>query len=311
MTRPAEDPGTAFTPRLVRRDPKTLTRLTTNARYMRHEEYQRLVANVRRDGCLTSVPLIYAGAGEHAEGRELILSGNHRCNAAVDAGLTEVDAMLIDEQLTPDQLVAIQLSHNAIAGEDDPATLKQLYEQIDDVDWRGYAGLDDKELDLLDQVSLEGLSEANLDFQTITVVFLPPELDAAKTALDAVGTYAGGAWLAAYRDYNATLDALSSVHAAYQVGNIATALGIVLTVVENHLTDLQAGYLGPDGEPSRKGDTVLETVLGTRTLPVDTAAVLARAVKEAEKRGDTEPGKAWQLLDQLARDYLANAGGDQ
>jgi hypothetical protein len=278
---------------------------------MRHEEYQRLVANVRRDGCLTSVPLIYSGAGEHAEGHELILSGNHRCDAAVDAGLDEIDAMLIDEHLTPDQLVAIQLSHNAIAGEDDPATLKQLYEQIDDVDWRGYAGLDDKELDLLDQVSLEGLSEASLDFQTITLVFLPSELAAAKAALDAVGRYADETWLAAYQDYNTTLDALSSAHTAHQVGNIATALGIILTIVETHLTDLQPGYVDRDGQPSRKGTTAIETVLGTRAVPIDTAAVLIRAIKESERAGHTEPGKSWQLLDRLAREYLATAGGDK
>jgi ParB-like nuclease domain len=292
-------------PRLVRRDPAKLVRLPVNARFLRQEEYQRLVANIRRDGALTSVPLLYAGAGEYAEGQELILSGNHRCDAAVDAGLTDVDAMVIDEKLDPAQLVAIQLSHNAIAGEDDPATLKQLYEQIDDVDWRSYAGLDDKELALLDQVNLEGLSEANLDFQTVTVVFLPAELEAAKAAFGTAGTFADQAWMAAYRDYEPMLEALASVHEAHNVGNIATALGIILAVFESHLADLRAGCITPGGDAAHKGAVGLETVFGTRTVPAADAAVLIRAVRAAEKQGHTEPGKGWQVLVQFAETYLA------
>lgn len=48
--------STRLKPRLVRRDPRLLTRLPVNARYMTKEEYDRLVENVRADGCLTSVP---------------------------------------------------------------------------------------------------------------------------------------------------------------------------------------------------------------------------------------------------------------
>ncbi|MFE7712531.1 ParB/Srx family N-terminal domain-containing protein [Streptomyces sp. NPDC057486] len=123
---------TRLQPRLVRRDPRLLTRLPVNARYMTKEEYDRLVENVRADGCLTSVPLVY-GAGEYEEGRELVLSGNHRIDAAVDAGLDEIDVMLIDDPQEKDQLIARQISHNSIAGKDDPATPKQLYDEIEDV----------------------------------------------------------------------------------------------------------------------------------------------------------------------------------
>ena len=54
--------------------------LEKNARFMRAEQYQRLVSNVKRDGCLTSVPF----AVKNGE-RFLILSGNHRVQAAKDA----------------------------------------------------------------------------------------------------------------------------------------------------------------------------------------------------------------------------------
>jgi hypothetical protein len=303
---PAPGDLPTFTTRLVRRNPAKLTRLAVNARYMRQEEYKRLVANVRRDGCLTSVPLIYAGEGDYPEGQELILSGNHRCDAARDAGLDDVDAMLIEERLDEGQLLAIQLSHNAIAGEDDPATLKQLYERIDDLDWRDYAGLDDKQLELLDQVSVEGLSEASIAYQTIQLVFLPHELREAERCLELARQFTDGGWLAAYKDYNATLDALASVHAAYNLGNIASVLGLILAVFERHLTDLQAGYIDPDDPtPKHKGRVGLEVVFGSRDVPVVEAAALTRAIRAAEKRGDIEAGQGWQLLARLADVYLA------
>ncbi|MFF1834213.1 ParB N-terminal domain-containing protein [Streptomyces sp. NPDC058231] len=294
----------ALRPRLVRRDPSSLQLLPVNARFMRKEEYDRLVENVRRDGCLTSVPLVYGG-GEYDEGRELVLSGNHRTMAAVDAGVDTIDVMLIEEHLDEQQLIAIQLSHNSIAGEDDPATLKQLYEQLDDVDWRAYSGLDDDQLQLLAEVSPEGLSEANLDFATVSLVFLPLELEAAREAFDQARLGQDASWLAARADYEQTLDTLASTHAAHKVGNVATALHAILTIVENHLTDLQAGYQSPDGTPLHSGTVGLETVLGARSLPAPAAVTINKAISAAEGRGEIEQGQGWRLLERLAGEYLS------
>ncbi|MGC4947724.1 ParB N-terminal domain-containing protein [Streptomyces sp. DT224] len=304
---PVETPQ--FRPRLVRRDPRLLTRLEVNARFFRKEEYDRLVENVRRDGCLTSTPLIYSG-GEYDEGRELVLSGNHRTMASVDAGLDEIDCMLIEEQLTRQQLVAIQLSHNAIAGEDDPATLKQLYEELDDVDWRAYSGLDDDQLKLLAEVSPEGLSEANLDFATVSLIFLPAELEAARTAFEEARLGQNESWLAARADYEQTLDTLASTHAAHKVGNVATALHAILTITETHIGDLRTGYTASDGTAAHSGHVGLETVLGARTLPAPAAVTINKAIAAAEGRGEIEQGQGWKLLERLAGEYLSGPNWD-
>lgn len=297
-------PAQTIRPRLVRRDPRALTPLDMNARYMRKEEWDRLVDNVKADGCLTSVPLIY-GAGEYEEGRELILSGNHRTAAAVEVGLAEIDCMLIDDPQQKDELLARQLSHNSIAGQDDPATLRALYDQIEDVDWRAYSGLDDDQLNLLAEVSPEGLSEANLDFATVSLIFLPNELEAARQAFADARMGQNESWLAARADYDQTLDTLASTHAAHKVGNVATALHAILSIVESHLTDLQAGYQSPDGEPLHTGHVGLETVLGARTLPAPAAVTLNKAIAAAEGRGEIEPGQGWRLLERLAGEYLS------
>lgn len=293
-------------PRLVRRRLADLTPLEVNARFMRKEAYDRLRENIADDGCLTSVPLIYSGGGEYPEGRELILSGNHRVQAALDAGVEEAHFMLIEQKLPKAKQIALQLSHNSLSGEDDLATLKQLYDSIDDIDYRSYAGLDDKTLQLLDQVDLESLSEANLKFQTIMLTFLPAEADDARTALETLGKAADETWLARISDYNRMLDALAASHSSHNVGNVAAAIGILIGLTERHLTDLQTGYFDPDNplEPKHRGQVGLEVVLGTRTVPATTAAALTRALKTAVDDGAVEPDKPWQLLDKMVADYL-------
>ncbi|MFD3848161.1 ParB N-terminal domain-containing protein [Streptomyces microflavus] len=297
-------PLPALRPHLARRNPRTLTPLAVNARFFRKEEFDRLVENITRDGCLTSVPLVYAG-GEYPEGEELILSGNHRVQAAIVAGLDEVDVMVIDEHLDEQQLISIQLSHNAITGEDDPATLKALYDQLDDVDWRAYSGLDDEQLGLLAEVNAEGLSEANLDFATVQLTFLPPELEAAREAFEASRFGANETWLAARADYQQTLDTLASTHSAHKVNNVTTALHAILTITERHITDLQDGYTGPDGEPLMTGNVGLETVLGARFLPATAAITLNKAIAAAEGRDEIPQGQGWRLLERLAGEYLS------
>jgi len=289
----------------VRRRLTDLTLLDVNARYMTKEQFDRLVSNIRTDGALTSTPLIYSGAGEYAEGHELVLSGNHRVQAGIAADLEEAWFLLVTDDLPKARQLAMQLSHNAIEGDDDLAILKQLYDGIDDIDERAYAGLDDKTLDLLDRIALEPLSEANLSFHTVNLVFLAGEADAARDALDQLGRTSDERWLAAYQDYQPTLDALASAHSAHNVGNVATAMGILVALTERHLTDLQDGYLDPmSTEPRHRGHVGLEVVLGSRTVPAATAAALTRALKAAVDSGTVEPGKPWQLLDQMIADYL-------
>ena len=298
-------------PQMVTRDPKTLKLLDVNAHFMTKEKFDALVDNVRRDGVLTSVPLVYA---DPDTGVETVLSGNHRTRAAIEAGLSEIPVLVIDQKLSRQQQIAIQLSHNSIFGEDDPDTLAMLYEELDDVDWRTYSGLDDKVLDLLDDPTAVPFAEANLTYQTVQLVFLPPEKEAAEQALFEVKKLHGisDMWMAGLSQYEPVLAALETVRGSYSIGNVATALSIILAVFENHLEDVADGWVDKSGEPRRKKSVPMETVFNSRMVPSDVAAIIHKAISVAKANGDmAEASEPWRFMELLAADYLAGAAAEQ
>jgi hypothetical protein len=278
-----------------------------NARYMKSDMFRQLVANLQKDGTLTSVPLVRPDGDGHR-----ILSGHHRIAAAIEAGITESECLVLDEEISRQQEVALVISHNSIDGEDDPATLKAMYAELDDTEWMDYSGLDDRTLELLDEVSTEGLSEANLSFSTINLVFLPHEKEAAEEALfEATKQYGSGdKWLAGIAQYEPTLNALETVKSSYAIGNIATALGIVLAVFEKNLTQLADGWVDKSGKPRRKKPVPMETVFGTRLVDSTVAAKVLAAVKQAEKAGDVPDGDPWAFIGYLADTYLLSLQAD-
>lgn len=285
-------------------DPRTVKLLDLNARFMPYEQFQQLVRNVKRDGALSSVPFCWT----RPDGKLEVLSGNHRIQAAIDAEIGDIDVMVSVDPLDDQQRLAIQLSHNAIAGQDDPATLKQLYDSLTDVDLRKYAGLDDKTLDLLDQVDVGSLADLDLDYATVQLVFLPPELATVKDSLEDARKSAptDERWVAAIAEHSRLLDALGEARDSYNIGNIATALALILSVYERHRGDLADGFIDPtSGEERHKGWAPLNVLLGRSTIPAAAAAVVNRAIEAMIGREEIAHDKPWQALEYWAADYLA------
>lgn len=290
--------------KIITVDPRTLKLLDINARYMKHDTYQQLVENIRRDGKLTSVPF----ACKEPDGTYLVLSGNHRTKAARDAGLETIECMVTDEDLTYEQRVAIQLSHNSLTGDDDPAILKDLFESLS-VDWKDYAGLDDKTLKLLDEVKIDSLSEANLDFTTLTLAFLPDELDKVREVFETVKAFTRGSkavFLARLADYDCLLDSLESAGDAGDIKNQATAMLVLLEIVERHISDLTDVWYDQEAqEPRRtKGMVSVAAILGTPKVPIAVAVAVQKALDKLVAQGEIESDKRWEGLALLAQGVL-------
>lgn len=272
--------------------------LEKNARYMPYEMFQKLVSNVKRDGGLSSVPLCWKRGDEY-----VVLSGNHRIMAAREAGLEEVLVMYTDRDLTRQEQVAIQLSHNSLEGKDDRNILKSLWEEIDDMSLKFYAGLDDKTLDEMEKAAQKSFSEVNLTYKALSFLFLPEEMEEVDAIFEKAGDFKGDdVRLAALAHFERLLAATSVVKAAHNIKNSAVALELVLRVFERHLEDLQEGWVDDE---ERQAWVPVSTILGSDMIPPDAAQVVKRAVDRMVDAGDIPAKTKWKAIELLSADYLA------
>lgn len=299
--------------RVIKIDPRRIKLLDLNAHFMRFEVFQQLVANVHSDEALTSVPFAWHLQDDQTKARQYhedgspiyeVLSGNHRVKAAISAGLTEIDVMITDDYLTPDRRVAIQLSHNAIFGEDDPATLKTLFMSIQQPAMKLYAGLDDKTLKLLDDVTVGSLSEANLTFQTISMAFLPEEIEIVNEAWDAAkraAANAKGYWLVNMAAYDKVMNAIEATSTSHNIKNVATCMMLVLDIFARHIDELAEGWYDTERQSAKKNAKLvpISTVLGDDLIPAATAANLKRLTDRLIGEKAIDPRQRWQVLDKL------------
>lgn len=275
--------------------------LEKNARFMKNETFQNLVNNIKKDGGLSQLPFCYL----QENGKYKILSGNHRTKAAITAGMTEIPVLYTDKELSNDEQIAIQLSHNSISGEDDPIILQELYEEIDDLSLKYYAGLDDKMLEQLDKVQIDGISEAQLDYLSVSYLFLPNEAEHMLNVIDrAKDELVSDTILARYSEYDRLLDAQQKTQAAFNVFNGATSLMVILDIFEQHQEDLQTGFLDEENNALHKQQVPLSAVFGTDFIPAESLATIKKAVDKMLSKGEVEKQKKWEALEYWAANYL-------
>lgn len=210
-----------FPYRLELVDPGELKLLDKNARYMKAEQFQALVENVKKDGNLSSLPLCY----REKDGTLLVLSGNHRVMAARQAAVEQLLVMVVADEKTADEKLGIQLSHNAIAGQDDLVILKQLWESIGTVQAKLYAGLDSDTVKALEGIQFAAISEQRLKYKLATFMFLPEEIESLDELLKetAVAFSADVVYLANLNTYDAFFDLVVRIKKRCVIKNSAAA----------------------------------------------------------------------------------------
>lgn len=101
-----------------------------NAQEMHEKEFNRLVKNLKRDGVLTTAPLIMEQPNKN---KYMCISGHHRIRAAIKAGI-EGAICLVTEKLDDSTRVRIQISHNDIHGEPNKDILAYLQTLLSGID---------------------------------------------------------------------------------------------------------------------------------------------------------------------------------
>lgn len=203
-------------------DPRKLVLLKSNARYFKKEAFKQLVENLRKDKRLSSVPLCRTTGKGVLE----VLSGNHRVMAAIEAGLDLVMVMVLLGNLGESRRLSIQLSHNALVGQDDPRILADLWAKIGDIKDRLYAGLSSGEVKELDKIKLVSFSTPSLTTRAMTFAFTDPEAERVSAIIEELSAFQASQemFLADIARFNEFFDALQAAKAKYGIKNASLAM---------------------------------------------------------------------------------------
>ena len=166
--------------RLMVVKPESLTLLKDNARFFKRETFRQLRDNISSDKRLSSVPLCY----RYPDGKLEVLSGNHRVQASLEAGIPLILVLVITEELEKSRRIAIQLSHNALVGEDDQSILANLWAQIENTRDQLYSGLDSEVVKDLKDVELVNFTTPNIPAHMVTFMFTDGEKEQLSEILD-------------------------------------------------------------------------------------------------------------------------------
>lgn len=271
-----------------------------NTRIMKKEMQDQLTANIKNRGQLESLPLLV-----DKDGTLEIISGHHRIKSARAAGLKEIVAIIDVSGLSRSKIASKQLAHNAISGFDDPSTLKEICKMLDDVDdmLESFIGKDILE-EPLEQYDKMQPPAVQFDFKNITFSFLPhqvSDMDALVRRLDATGSDIIG--VAPYEQCQRFVETLTKYQKFSDIRNVGAAVYSMIESVSEKMDD--AGY------DETEEWTYLTKLFGNNAIPGESAEVIKKALKKAEREGVVSSKNRWKFIETLARDYLGYEGGQE
>lgn len=283
-------------------DPRSLKLLEVNARFMKPDDFQKLVANIKRDGCLTQLPFC---CKDPEERKWLVLSGNHRVMAAIEAGLETIQIQATNKRLSKDEMIAIQLSHNAISGQDDMAILKELYGAINDIEMKSYSGLNDETLKLLEKITADSIGAPSLEYQMLNLLFLPSEVKEIKSALREFKheIESNPTLTAHFKDYEDFMETLNDVGKGSLVKNTALTFMCMLRLARANMEQLSQTWMV---EAKPKDVVPLSSIIGRSDIDAQSGIELKKAIDLMVDRGEIKSKNKEQGLVKMAQFYLEN-----
>ena len=254
-----------------------------NARSMPGEMFDRMSETIGRDARLESLPF----CALTDKGIEIV-SGHHRVRAARKAGMKEIWVIVDTTGLTPSQIKAKQLAHNAISGVDDPSMLSQIFLQIQNVQDIRESFID---MEAIKKIGRINMAEISVDImpKTVYLVFVPAYYEkwtllaaATPPAIDEIAVVDA-------KIEDQFREALKSIGKSY---DIKAATPIVCKMI-----DLLTGTEG-------QSDWVYITDIFGPRVPKEVATILRQAIEKMKKSGEITDKNKWQILEYLFADYL-------
>lgn len=215
-------------------DPESLVLLKKNARYFKKETFRQLVSNLKKDRRLSSVPLCHV----LPNGLREVLSGNHRVKAAIEAGIKKILIITLLQDLNRSEKISIQLSHNALVGEDDVGILSELWAQIDDINAKIYAGLSSTTLDQLKNVQMISFTTPALATRSLSFVFTEYEREMLDQVLEELARIPNKELYVFPMDqFSDFFELLRQIKEKKEIKNGSLAMVKIIEIISQHLKE--------------------------------------------------------------------------
>ena len=213
--------------------------LKKNARFMRKESFDRLVENVSHDGELSSIPFCYL---DQERGMMTVLSGNHRIRSLKASKIKRTVVMYNQFEMSKDEQTKIQLSHNAISGEDDILILKELYDSIEDLREKIATGIDD---DMFEDIENNRVSLIeSVDIPTVEMVLFFTDNVAERVKEGLKGRTDSYVFMGDRDNYKRYLELSETIQTNYNLLNGSMILEVLLDIYTRYLKEKKNGFDG-------------------------------------------------------------------
>ena len=204
-----------------------------NARVMSPDKFERMKGTIAEGGRLESLPLCVIQKNTAGNEEFHIISGHHRTRAARAAGLRKVFVMVIEEELTHDQIRAKQLAHNALTGYDDPVLLAELFSEIQSVEAKLESGIFDGDIDFeLPSIQADDIV-FDFDYEMLQILFLPKQKEKFDEVLNLLKKDAE-VYLADKADFEKLRGVLAEMSGRENIRNVSALFAKMLDIVEAH-----------------------------------------------------------------------------
>lgn len=260
---------------------------TLNARSMPNTMFQRMTETIGRDARLESLPF----SALTDKGIEIV-SGHHRVRAARAAGVEEIWTIVDTTGLTPSQIKAKQLAHNAIAGVDDASMIAQIFAQIENITDIRESFIDLNEIKKIGRVEMGEVS-VEMEPKTVYLVFVPAYYDKwaylAATTPPAIEEVA----LVDAKFETEFRSALKTVGKSYDIKATTPIVCKIIDII--------------NGKEDTDSWAFLADIFGAK-VPPEVGLLLQRVIDKMKEEGDITDKNKWQALEYLAAEYMSGKG---
>lgn len=210
-----------------------------NANEMTGEDFATLCDNIGKSG-LSSVLCCY----KKENGRFVMISGHHRLRACKKLHYKTLGILYCEEsELSQDEIIAIQLSHNSLHGQNNTSILKKLFEQIKSVDFKKFAHVN---IDEIAPVSTEGLSiyamKENFVFSIILYPDSFPNLDELYGDIREQARKSDALILADQTNEDLLMKLQSEIGKEYDIKSPAITFAKLLELASERLNEIQKDH---------------------------------------------------------------------